>query len=147
MTIDAITNQWALLGLIACDASYENGDLRGRRLKTFQDSNPNKDFLPIDIVTNSGIAAHQIGNDIEVDDWQCIRTIDDQPTGFHAVIYQNDAKTKAIIAFRGTNGWGDGKGWWTDLAFGEQQWTRNARTVETAIAQLQDIDGGTFSGE
>jgi hypothetical protein len=71
---------------------------------------------------------------------------EDASTGFGAVIYQNAAKTKAIVALRGTNGL-DPSDWYTNLHLGETQWVKNIGALAAEVLDLRDAAGKTFNGE
>src|SRR6266498_695884 len=101
MTISATMNQWAVLGLIACDASYKphQAGVLDEPLVTFQDSNPERDYLPLSVVTNAGLSATPLpSRHIQIDGWKAIKYVSGAGTGFGAVIFQSDDKTKAIVA-------------------------------------------------
>lgn len=49
--------------------------------------------------------------------------IADPTTNFKAVIYQNIDTNEVVVSLMGTNGWGDVKGWNTNLtSYGYEQW-------------------------
>ena len=137
--VDTATNKWAILGLIACDASYQRTTIPiGQPLSEFFDSKPNRDFLSPEVVDRAGIDSYFSGGELVIPDFEAVKHITHPATGFGAVIYQS-ARTsrKAIVAFTGTNG-PDGQDWWTNLNLGTNQWTANRQPVQDAIGELEE---------
>jgi hypothetical protein len=67
------------------------------------------------------------------------------------VVFQNDAKTEAIVAFTGTNGFTPQglQGWYTELTFARTQWSDAiSEAVIAAIGRLEGPAGspGSFTG-
>ena len=141
----------AVLGLIACDDAYRNGLGQGDLLRTNPDSALREEyFFPTRLADEGGLAWREppggfIG-EYEFPDWTVVAVREDESTGFAAVIYQNAAKTRAIVALRGTNG-ADPTDWYANLQLGKTQWQNNINLVVNQVLGLQDANGKRFDGE
>jgi Ca2+-binding RTX toxin-like protein len=152
----SIDNRLAVLALIACDDSYQSKWEKGDPLLTYPDSKaingvPEPDPIPGHLMQRAGLeftylfraGAYRIGG------WSVAESVTDPATGFGAVIFQNDAKTEAIVAFTGTNGLTPQglQGWYTDLTLARTQWsTQNRAETQTRIEALRAADGSPFTG-
>ncbi len=146
-------NQLAVLNLIACDYSYNpnpavpgSGGIPGGLLATFPDSDGPEYVPPPTLFGSVDLPYQQIGNAIVVDGWRVAGAATDPATGFSFVVFQNAAKTDAIVAMTGTNGL-NAQDWYSNLNLGKTQWNDLNRTkVFSVLNQLKNADGTRFTG-
>jgi hypothetical protein len=138
-------NRWALLGLVACDASYGRA-FASSTLRTLPDSEPEVDFLAAETLAGAGLSGRRIGNVTEIEGWKSVETVSVPGTGFSATMYQSEDKSQAIVALSGTNGL-DLQDWWANVNLGVSQWRTARGAMADALSRLQNLDGAEFSGE
>ena len=153
----SIDNRVAVLALIASDDSYRNSWEVGDPPMTYPDSNAvdgvaELDPIPEELMQSAGLEFMQLSEgEYRIAGWVVAGRVTDPDTGLGAVVFQNDAKTEAIVAFTGTNGLTPQglQGWYTDLTQARTQWdSPNSVQVLNVLDNLAGLDGnpGTFVG-
>ncbi|HEX4882909.1 MAG TPA: hypothetical protein VFX05_02145, partial [Casimicrobiaceae bacterium] len=135
-------DRWALLGLIASDASYRRAFAPDARLGTFADSSPEEDLLEPAVLQRAGLSGRRQGAETVVTgerdadgvafetQWTFVQRIQGKH-GFSAAIFRDDVTKRAIVAFTGTTEWND---WWSNLRLGTEQWSAARSEVLRAVA-------------
>jgi hypothetical protein len=126
----SIDNRLAVLALIACDDSYRSDWSFGDMLQTHPDSKSvsgevEPDPIPKNLMQSAGLNPIFIEKGLyRIQGWKVVDSVTDPSTGFGAVIYQNDSKSEAVVAFTGTNGLTPQglQGWFTDITLARTQW-------------------------
>jgi VCBS repeat-containing protein len=161
---DRNRNETSFLGLVASDAAYKVGGFGPNTLlRTNPDNSSGEDypFKPdilnrLDNIDASSPLAYEPKkfqsvngeslDGVEFQNWRQFASIEDEDTGFGAVIYRRGyeegsvLKAEYIVAFRGTDG-RNGQDWYANIQLAKGQWVEVNDQIAQALSQATSPDG------